>query len=41
MGDMADDLIEQGMDALDAHLRGECDFAEPCQYCDEELGMDN
>lgn len=34
MGDMADYLIEQGQDAYDAHLRGECDG--PCQYCEQE-----
>ncbi len=41
MCDTADYRIEQGMDAFDAHLRGECDLGEHCQFCDEELEMDN
>lgn len=34
MGDMADYLIEQGMDALAQHEAGGCDG--PCQECDAE-----
>lgn len=36
MGDMSDQLTEQGMDELALHERGECDTEEPCRYCAEE-----
>ena len=36
MGDMADYLTEQGEDMWFAHLNGECDREEECQYCLEE-----
>ena len=35
MGDMADHLIEQGMDSYFAHLHGDCDTDGPCQECEE------
>lgn len=35
MGDQADYLIEEGLDALDAHKRGECEGY--CLECYEEL----
>ena len=34
MGDMADWLTEQGEDAHNAHLTGQCDGW--CQYCREQ-----
>jgi hypothetical protein len=34
MGDMADWLNEQGMDALDEHNRGDCDGW--CPYCHQK-----
>jgi hypothetical protein len=36
MGDAADMVTEQGMDAWMLHQMGECDTREPCQYCAEE-----
>jgi hypothetical protein len=33
MVDAADDLTDEGLAALAAHVRGECDG--PCPYCDE------
>ena len=35
MGDMADHLIEQGMDDWLSHKTGDCDTDGPCQYCYE------
>ena len=39
MGDMADDLIEQGMDQLSRHIARECD-TDWCEYCLEEWEYD-
>lgn len=36
MGDGANMVTEQGLDALLLHQMGECDSDEPCQYCAEE-----
>jgi len=36
MGDIADDLIDSGQDAYWAHLQGDCDTLEECQYCRDE-----
>ena len=35
MGDIADYVIEQGMDHWHAHLAGDCG-PDPCQYCEKE-----
>ncbi len=40
MGDMADALTEQGMDALIAHNAGQC-LDDWCQYCTEEWEDDH
>jgi len=34
VGEIADWLRDQGMDALALHHRGECEFG--CEYCGEE-----
>ena len=34
MGDIADSLIEAGLDALARHHAGNCE--DDCEYCDEE-----
>jgi hypothetical protein len=38
MGDIADDLIEQGIDNLAKHHAGICD--DYCEYCEEERDAD-
>lgn len=39
MGDMADALIEQGMDELDRHTAGQCDDGGfYCPYCEQDDG---
>lgn len=37
MGDAADCVIEEGMDAYNKHLAGTCDSDDPCQYCADDL----
>jgi ribonuclease HI len=41
MGDIAEHLNEQGQEAYDAHLRGECGQDGPCQYCEEKKPKEN
>jgi hypothetical protein len=36
MGDMADDLIEQGQELYWDHLAGHPRFDGPCPYCEDE-----
>jgi len=36
MGDIADDLIEQGEDMYFDHLAGYPNFPDRCPYCEEE-----
>ena len=38
MGDMADFLIEQGIDELARHQAGMCEG--PCPYCEEEEAIE-
>lgn len=38
MGDMADWIIEQGWEDLDAHRRGECDYG--CRECHDAVERD-
>lgn len=36
MGDIADDLIEEGMTAWMLHQTGQCGELGLCEYCEEE-----
>jgi hypothetical protein len=36
MGDEADRLIDDGLDAFLLHFTGMCDSIDPCQYCEDE-----
>lgn len=36
MGEMADALIEEGMDGWLAHISGDCNYLDPCPYCEAE-----
>lgn len=36
IGEIADDLITEGMIMWQMHIGGHCDELENCQYCEDE-----